>query len=84
MSSPVIGSLVYNQIGFSLTYVTFGSLLAPSVFLVCGLKEPSTADDLTTDKTDDTVQLVVSRSVFGSQDSSLKFIRAKKQRLTYT
>ena len=42
---PVIGNYIYNFVGFSMTYFTVGSTLAPSALLVLCLKKPKSAAD---------------------------------------
>jgi len=38
---PVVGSLVYEQIGFEWTFIAFGVAMAPSCLLSCLLSKPS-------------------------------------------
>ena len=37
---PVLGSVVYDQIGFEWTFITFGAAMAPSCILSCCLAKP--------------------------------------------
>lgn len=37
---PVIGSVVYAQLGYAWTFIAFGSLLVPMSLLMCFLTKP--------------------------------------------
>jgi hypothetical protein len=38
---PVIGSFIFNLVGFSYTFITFGCLMAPSCILVITIGKPA-------------------------------------------
>lgn len=43
ISGPVVGSFVYNLVGYSMTFYIFGALMLPTAILVpCLLKKPTT------------------------------------------
>ena len=43
---PVLGSLVYNAVGFKLTFYIFGAAMLPFALLVCCcMREPSASEE---------------------------------------
>ena len=57
--APVLGSVIFDAVGFEWTFVGFGIVMVPASLLVCSLKNPKDvkkADMIMIDKSDTTSQ----------------------------